>query len=349
MLVLDGMRGIAAFAVINDHVASATFRALSPGRYLAVDFFWVLSGLVLAHAYDQKLKAGLKAPSFMMLRLVRLYPLYFLGTALGVAFAAVSFAAGWSKAPAGEFAASVAFAFAFAPALPLWGWAGGVLYPYDGPAWTLFFELVANALYGIFGRLMSWRTFAVLLPLAALATIVTVMRQPLGGPGWMWIQFDAGLSRVIYCFFAGVLIHHIRLRARLPALPAWAAGLALAAIICAPVPEAWRHPYDAAAAIVLMPLLVALSAGSVIRGRAAKICAWLGAISYGVYVLHVPMLEIIDYVLARLHVSWPGYAHVLIVAGSAAAIASLATPLYDVPARRWLLRRLGGARKPAAA
>jgi peptidoglycan/LPS O-acetylase OafA/YrhL len=347
--VLDGMRGIAAFAVINDHVASAALRALTPGRYLAVDFFWVLSGLVLAHAYEQRLKSGMKASSFMMIRLVRLYPLYLLGTAIGVAFAALSYLNGWAKAPLGEVAGSMALAFAFAPAPPAWGWAGGVLYPYDGPAWTLLFELIVNALYAAFVRVLTWRVFAVLLPVAGLAVLATVLSQPLDGPGWMWVQFDAGLSRVIYCFFAGVLIQRVRSSVRLPALPAWAAALALIAVLCAPAPQAWRHLYDAAAAIFLMPALVALSAGSLVRGRLAKVCAWLGAVSYGVYVLHVPMLQFIDYGLAKLHLAPPGYVHVLLVAACAGALASLATPLYDVPSRRWLMRRLAGERRLATA
>src|ERR1700754_3601627 len=81
-LVLDGLRGVAAFAVILDHVASTTLRSWFPGRYLAVDFFFVLSGFVLAHAYGARLgQQGLAKPGqaaslnplgFLRIRLIRL-------------------------------------------------------------------------------------------------------------------------------------------------------------------------------------------------------------------------------------------------------------------------------------
>jgi peptidoglycan/LPS O-acetylase OafA/YrhL len=90
-VTLDGLRGIAALAIVARH-APVLFNSVSIyvqsdiGKptalffesYLAVDFFVALSGFVLAHAYGQRLRGGMPASEFMTVRLIRLYPLYLL-------------------------------------------------------------------------------------------------------------------------------------------------------------------------------------------------------------------------------------------------------------------------------
>src|SRR5262245_45457012 len=98
-LVLDGLRGLAAFAVILDHVSSVTLRHWFPGRYLAVDFFFVLSGFVLAHAYGERLQSQLSPWRFMCIRMIRLYPLYLLGLMLGLVLPMIGALRGWNDAP----------------------------------------------------------------------------------------------------------------------------------------------------------------------------------------------------------------------------------------------------------
>ena len=67
-VLLDGLRGVAAFAVILDHVPGGWLGDLVPGRYLSVDFFFVLSGFVLAHAYGKRLEAGWSPWDFLQAR-----------------------------------------------------------------------------------------------------------------------------------------------------------------------------------------------------------------------------------------------------------------------------------------
>ena len=85
--VLDGLRGTAAFAVVLFHIFEWLFPryADNPLRhaYLAVDFFFMLSGFVIGYAYDDrwpKMKIG----EFLRTRLIRLHPLVLLGVAIGV-------------------------------------------------------------------------------------------------------------------------------------------------------------------------------------------------------------------------------------------------------------------------
>ena len=107
--------------------------------------------------------------------------------------------------------------------------------------------------------------------------------------------------------------------------------------------------YDIAAALVLMPALVALASESVVRGAVAKACAVSGLLSYGVYVLHVPLLGVIGTAAAVTGVQLgEGPVLALAVAVAAAIAAWLANSLYDRPVRRWLSARATSA-KPLAA
>jgi peptidoglycan/LPS O-acetylase OafA/YrhL len=344
-LALDGLRGVAAFAVILDHVSSTTLRAWLPGRYMAVDFFFVLSGFVLAHAYGARLASGMSPLEFMRVRLIRLYPLYLLGLALGLVVPIVASLRGWNEAsPLSQIPVIALFGLFFLPAPPLYSWTGQHLYPFNGPAWSLFFELAANLVYGLVARFLSWRVFAVILPVGAALTTFTVMRHDsVGGPGWLWPHLDAGLARVLYCFFAGVAIYRLRGVIKLPAMPAWTAVLALFAIFWVPAQGEWRPAYDAFAAIVLMPLVVAFASGAKVNGKVAQVCAVLGLLSYGVYALHVPLMVLTEVTLATLHIDLPfGVLEVFLVAVVAASAAALADHFYDGPVRRWLNKRAKG-------
>ncbi|MET0988573.1 MAG: hypothetical protein ABW034_24535 [Steroidobacteraceae bacterium] len=152
---------------------------------------------------------------------------------------------GWEDAsPLPEIATVAAFSLLFLPA-PEFSWTRGFLYPFNGPSWSLFFELVANLIYGFIARYLTWLVLGVGLAVTALLVAVTVLRHDGGGPGWLWSQFDAGLSRVIYCFFAGVAVYKLRDVVKLPALPAWASVVALLAIFAVPAPGLLRQAFDA--------------------------------------------------------------------------------------------------------
>lgn len=346
--LLDGLRGVAAFAVILDHVPSGMLGDLVSGRALSVDFFFVLSGFVLAHAYGDKLEDGWSPWAFMRARLIRLYPLYLAGSLLGLVMVALGTWKGWQNAASlPELFTFGVLALVFLPQPPIFSYGDGPLYPANGPAWSLFFELIANLLYALLARFLSLRLLAVTLPIvAALFALSILNHSDVREPGWRWAHFDAGLARVIFGFFAGVAIYKLRARMRWPSIPWWVAVAFFLGVIAMPVSSRWAPAYDAFAAIILMPLLVGLASGSAVSGNVARTCAIFGFLSYGVYITHVPIYQAFQVVLGLLKIELPHIVFAPVIVGLlAAATTAIAGRLYDEPFRAWLSQLLPGRAK----
>ncbi len=351
-VMLDGLRGVAAFAVILDHVPGGWLGELVPGRYLSVDFFFVLSGFVLAHAYGKRLEAGWSPWAFMTARVIRLYPMYLAALVIGLGLAVLGLMRGWVGPGWADVATVAAFSLLFLPTPPmLVNFGGGALYPFNGPAWSLFFELVANTVYGFIARFLSWRVLGVILVVGAVAVAFTVWRLGgVGGPGWLWAHVDAGLSRVMFDFFAGVAIYRLRGQMKLPALPWWLVMPLFIAVIAAQVPAEWRAVYDIAAGLVIMPVLVTLACGSQVSGAVGWVFSFLGLMSYGVYVLHVPLFAALGVAASMVHVQLPdGPVLALLVALLAGLCAWAGHYLYDQPLRKWLSGKVKRGKTQATA
>jgi peptidoglycan/LPS O-acetylase OafA/YrhL len=207
-ITLDGLRGIAALAVVIRHCPDLFGEDALFESYLAVDFFFALSGFVLAHAYGKQLRKELSASHFMALRFTRLYPLYLLALA-------ISLATSWKQLAHGELTVDLLFAVLFLPTL------GNTitLFPLNGPSWSLFFELAANALFGLIDRRLCNYTLGLIVIAAGCAVAISVATSAFGfghagvgamDAGYNWSSFGAGLLRVIYSFFAGVLVYRMR-------------------------------------------------------------------------------------------------------------------------------------------
>jgi peptidoglycan/LPS O-acetylase OafA/YrhL len=78
-LALDSLRGICATFVVFYHFEGDSLIKAVPfikHAFLFVDFFFVLSGFVIASSYGARLAGGFPVYKFMLLRLGRLYPLH---------------------------------------------------------------------------------------------------------------------------------------------------------------------------------------------------------------------------------------------------------------------------------
>ena len=295
-VALDGFRGIAAIAVVAWH-NSGFFRGRPAEAYLAVDFFFTLSGFVLAYAYGERLRSGMPFAQFMMLRLIRLYPLYILGFCLWLPLGVVGLILG--NVTPSVFVVTTATSIAFLPTvLP------GVLYPANLPAWSLFFELIANMWLGLFGARHSDLALCFLLVFAAIATITATTLS--GGRSLWWLYLAVILRgpqsvSLAYSFTAGVLVYRLWRRHKPPLrFPAIVLRGILFATLAAKLPHAYEGIFAATATLLGFPAIVWVGASCRPGPLMAGICTWLGAVSYAIYAIHVPLLTLLARAAAKI-------------------------------------------------
>ena len=177
-LILDGLRGVAALLVICYHIfegfATSPLDQKFNHGYLAVDFFFLLSGFVVGYAYDARLRSGsMTTREFLLRRLVRLHPMVVLAAVVGlVAFLAVG-CERWdgTTTPIGMVLLATLMTALMIPAAPSAGAdvrGNGELFSLNGPAWSLFFEYVGNIIYVFALRHLSTRWLRVVVVLLGL-------------------------------------------------------------------------------------------------------------------------------------------------------------------------------------
>ncbi|MBB2200786.1 acyltransferase family protein [Gluconacetobacter tumulisoli] len=292
---LDGLRGLAAAAVVLVHIHIIFPAAwFPPGGYLAVDLFFVLSGFVLAEAYSARLDAGLPFAAFMRKRVVRLWPLYALGLSIGAAVTALEVALHFK--PLAELAPFPAALFY----LP-WLGAHGELYPLNFPAWSLFYELVANAALAVAWPRLTTRTLMAVVGISALGLVVSASVRGSLNAGMYWEGTAVALARVGFSFFLGVLLWRIRPGSL--GLGAWVPMGLLAFALVIDSTAIPRGVLDLLAVFLLFPLIVWLGAATQPRGASLAVFQVAGAASYALYAIHAPLLWCIGVVLDKgLHI-----------------------------------------------
>jgi len=345
-LALDALRGVAALVVVTLHARNG-FAGLPDPRsgYLAVDLFFLLSGFVIASAYDARLDAALTWRAFLVVRLIRLYPLYLLGMSVGIATALLRMFAGAPPPEPGRVALDVLFGLAMLPSPTTIGTRSASLFPLDPPAWSLFYELAVNIAFALGHRHLS-RT---MLRNAILVLALTMAGVALGhgsvDVGNYWVNILQGFPRAALPFLVGVYLFRYGRRIA-PGTGAALAG-AIAALVAVLMldPGRWRVPFDLATVCVLFPLLVAVSARMSLSARAGRLAGQAGKVSYAVYIVHGPAIGLLYAVLRRV----APQAHEDRLAGPAVLVLAVlgcwaVDRYYDVPLRRWLSRRA----RPAA-
>ena len=344
-LTLDGLRGVAALVVLVMHRGRWFY---APGGflghgYLAVDFFFLLSGFVLAFAYDGRIRDGLGIWAFMRLRLIRLYPLIFLGMLLGAIWPLIRSLGHARGAPAlGGIAYDLLRGLLLIPDDYASG-AGDSIFPLNGPTWSLFFELLVNLVFVMIGPRLGQKTLAAIVVVSAALMTFSAFH---GGVdvGGRPSTILAGFPRTGVGFFGGVLLFRALAAGRrrgctLPALPApfLVTGALLVAILS--VPRSIQPVFDLLALFVLFPALVAIAATTAPGlGPIARLCRIAGDLSYPIYVLHYPLYVLIGGLVFQmagitLPVPWRGLVTITIVI----ATAWLVLKVYDEPIRRRLV------------
>ena len=340
-LALDGLRGVAATAIVIYH--GGTSEQLLPHSYLAVDFFFVLSGFVLGYAYEDRIVAGLSARTFQLMRLVRLYPLYLLGTigTAAIVLAQALIGHGWHEPFATLFAA-LPVSLLFLPAPPVLIVQGHSPYPFNFPTWSLFWELAIGV---AFWRLAGLRRTALVPLLCGAALLLAATAIMLGSlnVGDRFANFWGGGSRVAWGFLSGFALYRLRRCATAPVrhLPFPAAALILIGLFAVPAGPA-DALIDTAAALILFPLMVFFAADTPMPAAGRSPAIALGTASYAMYALHAPMILFARWTCNVLHHPYDTLPAAVALGWVALVtpVAMLADRLYDLPLRRLMTRRI---------
>jgi peptidoglycan/LPS O-acetylase OafA/YrhL len=346
-ILLDGIRGVAALFIVHRH-AEQLFGKSAASSYLAVDLFFALSGFVLAHAYSMKLREGtITSGFFMKARLARLYPLYGLGLALMAAYFICLYVLGLPTPiddlhrhiNPGELAIALLTGLLFIPA-PFTLTLNGALFLVS-PAWSLFNELVVNAVYGRWGVRATTKQMIAVLAVSACILVVAAAEFGKLHAGFRWNEMYAGMGRVFFSFFAGVLIYRFRNRA--PELRPVHAALCLllvCIILAVPVSRELRPFFDLAVVLFVWPMLLFVASKTVPGRRVGMLSTFLGTASYAVYVLHVPLLAWTEFLISavdRESIALPAGIAFLI---GTTCLSWYLTVHYDQPVQKWLKDRL---------
>lgn len=357
LLILDALRGIAAIIVITMH----TFELFCEGDYhklfinhgyLAVDFFFMLSGYVMAHAYDDRWDR-MTMGDFFKRRLIRLHPLILLGMSFGALlffFQESPVFPNVANATVGQLILTLLIGYTLMPLPPsmdIRGW--NEMHPLNGPGWSLFFEYLANLLHAfILRKLPNWAlSLLVLLAAAALyyVAITSKAGDLIGGWSLEPAQLKIGFTRLLFPYMAGMLLRRaVKLASGKPTfLPA---AFLLILVLAAPrvggYDNVWVNGlYEALVISIVFPIIIYVGAiGDVRSAIGQKVCGFLGDISYPLYITHFPFICVFYAWVSREKVTIARGAPVgiLLIIGSI-AVAYAALKFYDLPVRKWLAKR----------
>jgi peptidoglycan/LPS O-acetylase OafA/YrhL len=327
ILAFDGLRGMAALAVVCLHMTSGV---IAYNGFLAVDMFFLLSGFVVAGAYEDRLSEGAGPLWFFSKRMARLYPLYAFGLVLG--------AVALLHTPATLMRGALFNVFF----LPDPFRADAVPFPLDAPAWSLSAEVAVNLLYAWGGYRLGNRALAAVVGLAAAALVALAFVISPAELGWRqsWLDLAGCAARVLFGFPLGVLLFRLHRAGRLPRitrvaiLPLAASGLLFF------LEWPWWSWLDTLLIVVVMPFLfLALLGADRTPGPLDGVYAWLGRLSYPLYIVHVPVIRLFSTLKAPATVgAWlmqvPRLAPLVL-------LVALAAMLWVEPlGRRWVTRAL---------
>ena len=299
-----------------------------------------------------RFRHGLSAMQFMAIRLIRLYPLYLLSLVISAIVGWVSLAHGQTSPL--ELTKNLIAAALFLPSPSLRDFDS--LFPLNGPAWSLSFELLANLSLGYIDERPKNATLFLIVTTAAVALVIAVIGGLFGFgaagigsmvDGFEWRSIGAGCLRVAYSFSAGVLVYRVwSIRKPRIKVPHFVLVFLLVAILVQNPPEHYRAAFDLVAAILIFPLLIWFGASRIANGVVGRVFTSSGTSSYAVYVLHLPLynltLQIIDEIsqanVENFQLYW-GVTFVVFVF----AVAMIADRFFDRPVRAMLMARFGSS------
>lgn len=363
--LLDGLRGVAALLVLFYHIfeglsfaAGGTLITVINHGYLAVDFFFILSGFVISYAYDDRWGKTMTTGNFFKRRLIRLHPMIIMGVILGAITFFLQGSVQWDGTKIATSAVMLAMlcAMFFIPAVPGVSYeirGNGEMFPLNGPSWSLFFEYIGNILYALFIHRLSNKALTVLVGLSGIAlawfTLFNVSGYDMFGVGWTLdtVNFFGGTLRMLFPFSMGMLLaRHFKPMNVKGAF--WICSMILLLLFCVPYIVTENSPislnglFEAICILFIFPVLLWIGAsGKTTDNFSSRVCKFLGDISYPLYAVHYPIMYLfyawlINHKIYIFSEAWPT---ALAVYLGNILLAYLCLKLYDEPVRKRLAKK----------
>ncbi len=289
---LTAMRGVAALAVVATHFSATgqnltaqTIPSLVPHGYMAVDFFFVLSGFIMSYTYLASFQARRPGAytDFLARRVARVMPLHVSVVLIVAVLGAVDIALTGANRffVSGSFAADLAANLLLLPGL-------GIGATFNGPAWSISTEIVAYLAFPLLVAIFfAGRAVSALGGIVAVGLLVLLATR-LPRLGLTYEAMPLNLVRCLAEFSLGMLAFRAYDAPRLRAIFAadivafgLAAACGLSLVLRVDLPAALMFPF----------LVVAFAAN---QGRAAALLStrvpyFLGVVSYSIYLIHNPI------------------------------------------------------------
>lgn len=360
--LLDGLRGVAAMLVVWYHVFEGfQFAGNKPvidfinHGYLAVDFFFMLSGFVIGYAYDDRWGKSLTMSGFFRRRLIRLHPMVMLGALIGAISFLLTSMERWDGTHSTLLLTLIALvcSWLMIPALPgmqrdVRG--NGEMFPLNGPCWSLFFEYIGNILYALIIRRLSTRALAWLTALlcCALTWFAVTNQSGYGSIGVGWTvdttNLLGGTLRMLCPFTIGMLMSRVFKPIKNVRGAFWICTIILLVLFHVPfidggTPMSLNGIFEVACIICIFPIIVWLGAsGTTTDNTSRRICRFLGDISFPLYIVHYPLMYAFYMWLMKTRLytfseTWP---IAISTMACSVCIAWLSMRFYDEPIRKWL-------------
>ena len=355
--ILDALRGVAAIVVVLFHIleyysGGDHVKQLINHGYLAVDFFFMLSGYVMAHAYDDRWNV-MTLKDFFKRRVIRLHPMIIMGMTIGALLYYFGDAEIFPKiADTSVWQLLLILIIGYTlmpipPSMDIRGW--NEMHPLNGPAWSLFLEYIANILHALVLRKLSIIVLGIFVAIAAIALIHMAVTSAHGDiiGGWSTEpeQLRIGITRLLFPYMAGML-----LRRTIKIIKTRSTFLmsSILLVIMLSIPRLGGHEnlwlnglYDSLTVILIFPIIIYLGAIGEIKGTwSEKFCTFLGDISYPIYIIHYPFIYAFYAWIHKNNIPittgfWTGIGLLIVLIILSYAILKL----YDEPLRKWLSKR----------
>lgn len=292
--VLDAWRGVCALLVTVGHIPLA-HRYLGAQWFenmqLFVDFFFVLSGFVMCHAYGQKLDSPVRYNGFMIRRFGRIWPLHgaMLAGFIGLELAKLGAQVGLGLSmEGGAFTGPRSVETLVSNVFLLQSFNLHGMTSWNGPAWSIGVEFYAYMVFGLVVFFAGMRT-------AAFATLAVVGLAGVAAfaPNWLFTTHDYGFLRCLFGFFVGCLVYQGVQRGR----PAWlgaGAEFAAVAVLVAFLLATGRNITSLAAPLVFAGVVYvfAFERGALSRVLHTRPAQALGLWSYSIYMVHMLIFSV---------------------------------------------------------